>query len=65
MPQVLVSNERVGFGTTVLKSMVGHSLGAEVERLCHANGMEWRFSIPLDSIDPDWAPAPDTEMPEE
>lgn len=65
VPQVLVSNERVGFGTTVLKSMVGHSLGAEVERLCHANGMEWRFSIPLDSIDPDWAPAPDTEMPEE
>jgi len=65
VPQVLVSNERVGFGTTVLKSMVGHSLGAEVERLCHPNGMEWRFSIPLHAIDPDWAPAPDAEMPDE
>ncbi|WP_323014760.1 sensor histidine kinase [Devosia sp.] len=44
--------ERPGFGTTVLKSMVGRSLGAEVERICHEDGMEWRFSIPLSAIDP-------------
>ncbi|MGV8855607.1 MAG: sensor histidine kinase [Devosia sp.] len=54
----LSSSERIGFGTTVLKSMVGHSLGAEVERICHADGMEWRFAIPLHAIDPEQAPLP-------
>lgn len=54
----LPGSDRVGFGTTVLKTMVGHSLGAEVERVCHDDGIEWRFSIPLDAIDPDRAPPP-------
>ena len=45
--------ERVGFGTTVLKSMVARALGAEVERICHEDGIEWRFAIPLASLDPD------------
>ncbi|MET3927560.1 sensor histidine kinase [Devosia sp. 2618] len=44
--------DRVGFGTTVLKSMVGRSLGADVERISHDNGMEWRFSVPMAAIDP-------------
>lgn len=52
------TGDRVGFGTTVLKSMVGRSLRAEVERICHDDGIEWRFSIPLTSIDPDLAPPP-------
>jgi two-component sensor histidine kinase len=43
---------RVGFGTTVIKTMVARSLGAEVERICHPGGIEWRFTIPLASIDP-------------
>ena len=51
--------DRVGFGTTVLQSMVGRSLGAEVERHCHDDGIEWRFLIPLDAIDPAAAPAED------
>ncbi len=44
--------ERRGFGTTVLESMVGRSLGAKVERIVHADGLEWTFEIPVTSIDP-------------
>jgi two-component sensor histidine kinase len=44
--------ERKGFGTTVLENMVGRSLGAQVERIVHPDGLEWRFSIPLGAIDP-------------
>ncbi|MBS3850440.1 sensor histidine kinase [Devosia sp. BSSL-BM10] len=58
VPQALTASDRVGFGTTVLKSMVGHSLGAVVERDCHETGMEWRFSIPLSAIDPEQMPPP-------
>ena len=48
--------ERRGFGTTVLENMVGCALGAGVERTLHADGIEWRFSIPLSSLDPDRSP---------
>ena len=51
-------SDRKGFGTTVLKSMVGGALGAEVERISHPGGIEWRFGIPLAAIDPELAPAP-------
>lgn len=57
----LPASDRTGFGTTVLKSMVGRSLGAEVERICHADGIEWRFAIPLSAIDPSRAPTPADE----
>src|SRR5690606_8768501 len=40
-------DSRRGFGTTVLENMVGRSLGAEVHRDVHADGIEWRFRIPL------------------
>lgn len=43
---------RRGFGTTVLENMVGRSLGADVERVVHGLGIEWRFTIPLASLDP-------------
>jgi len=59
VPQLAAVTDRVGFGTTVLQSMVGRSLGAEVERHCHDDGIEWRFLIPLDAIDPAAAPAED------
>ncbi|MFP9135622.1 sensor histidine kinase [Devosia sp. XGJD_8] len=65
VPQRLPATERSGFGTTVLKSMVGRALGAEVERICHDDGIEWRFSIPLAAIDPAIAPAPIDEGPDE
>ncbi len=45
-------SERRGFGTTVLESMVGRSLGAEVERFVLPDGLEWRFALPVASIDP-------------
>jgi hypothetical protein len=37
--------------------MVSRSLDAQVERIAHPDGIEWRFVIPLASIDPDRAPA--------
>lgn len=43
---------RRGFGTTVLENMVGRSLGAEVKRESHPDGIEWRFSIPVAALDP-------------
>lgn len=56
---------RKGFGTTVLKSMVGGALGAHVERISHPGGIEWRFAIPLAAIDPELAPVtPETRAAE-
>jgi len=46
---------RDGFGTTVLRSMVGGALGARVEQASHADGVEWRFAIPMAALDPDFA----------
>jgi two-component sensor histidine kinase len=48
--------DRRGFGTTVLESMVGSSLGAEVRRTMHADGIEWDFAIPMQGLDPDRGP---------
>lgn len=45
---------RRGFGTTVLENMVGRSLGAEVKRESHPDGIEWRFSLPVASLDPSY-----------
>lgn len=58
----LQPSDRTGFGTTVLKSMVGRSLGAEVERIAHEDGLEWRFTIPLHAIDPDLGADPAAEQ---
>lgn len=52
-------SDRRGFGTTVLESMVGVSLGAEVEGTLHPDGMEWKFDIPLAALDPDLSPDED------
>ena len=49
-------SDRRGFGTTVLESMVGRSLGAEVKRTVHPDGLEWVFSIPTAAIDPSKGP---------
>ncbi|MCW5722912.1 MAG: sensor histidine kinase [Devosia sp.] len=51
----LVLSARQGFGTTVLRSMVGGALGAEVTRIEHERGVEWRFRIPLPALDPSFA----------
>lgn len=65
VPTGLVASERVGFGTTVLQNMVARSLGAQVERRCHPDGIEWHFVIPLASIDPAQAPAAADGAPSE
>jgi two-component sensor histidine kinase len=49
-------SERRGFGTTVLESMVGRSLGAEVKRTIHEDGLEWTFAIPTSAVDPSKGP---------
>ncbi len=49
-------SDRRGFGTTVLESMVGRSLGANVERIVHEDGLEWRFDVPITAIDPSKGP---------
>lgn len=43
---------RRGFGTTVLESMVGRSLGADVKRAAFDDGLEWRLAMPLATLDP-------------
>lgn len=53
----LVVGERSGFGTIVLRTMVGGALGAQVERFTHEDGVEWLFEVPLSALDPDFAAA--------
>ena len=50
-------SERVGFGTTVLKTIVGSTLRSKVDRMIHDDGIEWRFAIPLDALQPGQVPA--------
>jgi two-component sensor histidine kinase len=51
-----LASDRRGFGTTVLEAMVGRSLGAEVKRTIHEDGLEWTFAIPVPGIDPSKGP---------
>lgn len=61
----LVVDERSGFGTTVLRTMVGGALGAQVDRVVHPDGVEWVFDVPLSALDPSFAAArPDEPVPE-
>ncbi|SFV37828.1 Two-component sensor histidine kinase, contains HisKA and HATPase domains [Devosia crocina] len=59
----LRASERSGFGTTVLRTMVGGALGAQVDRHEHGDGVEWRLSIPMSALDPDFAAVrPDEQL---
>jgi two-component sensor histidine kinase len=61
----LVVGERSGFGTTVLRTMVGGALGARVDRVVHADGVEWLFDVPLSALDPSFAAErPDEPQPQ-
>ncbi|MEO3386582.1 HWE histidine kinase domain-containing protein [Mesorhizobium sp. CAU 1741] len=42
-----------GFGTEVIERMLGGALGAKIERVFHRNGLEMRFSIPIEKIGPE------------
>jgi two-component sensor histidine kinase len=57
-------SRRRGFGTTVLESMVGRALDAEVASAFHSDGIEWTFAIPADTLDPNAPPhEPEPEAP--
>ena len=60
----LVVGERSGFGTIVLRTMVGGALGAQVDRIVHEEGVEWRFEVPLAALDPAFAAARPDDPPE-
>ncbi|WP_246723687.1 sensor histidine kinase [Rhizobium sp. ARZ01] len=47
-----------GFGSVVLERMIGIAMDAELERRMHADGIEWRFSIPLSKLDDEPANMP-------
>jgi two-component sensor histidine kinase len=59
----LGETNRSGFGTVVLRTMVGGALRADVTHTAHEDGVEWQFRIPLASLDPAFAAArPDEGM---
>jgi two-component sensor histidine kinase len=61
----LRASERAGFGTTVLRAMVGGALGATVERHQHADGVEWTIEVPMSALDPAFAAVrPDEQIDE-
>jgi len=61
----LKASQRAGFGTTVLRSMVGGALGAKVERHEHADGVEWTIEVPMTALDPAFAALrPDEQLQE-
>ena len=41
-----------GFGTEVIERMVGGTLDATIERILHADGIEYRFTIPRQKVRP-------------
>lgn len=53
--------ERKGFGSLVLERMLGMALQAELERLMHADGIEWRVWIPLSQLRNDLASGDEAE----
>jgi len=42
--------ERKGFGSIVLERILGISLGADLRRTMHEDGIEWAFSVPMEKL---------------
>ncbi|NGP16786.1 sensor histidine kinase [Devosia aurantiaca] len=61
--QLVVETGRTGFGTIVLRTMVGGALGAQVNREAHSDGVEWTFHVPLSALDPAFAAERPDEKP--
>jgi two-component sensor histidine kinase len=53
VPFLPSSPETRGFGTEVIERMLGGAMEAEIERTLHADGLEMRFSIPLERLRPE------------
>jgi two-component sensor histidine kinase len=45
--------DHAGFGTQVIERMVGGTLDAQIERTIHRDGLECRFTIPVEKLRPD------------
>lgn len=46
----LAETQPKGFGSVVLERMLGIAMDAELDRRMNADGIEWRFSIPLSRL---------------
>lgn len=57
VPRLRKRVETRGFGTEVIERMLGGALDAEIVREIHANGLECRFSMPVDKLAPQPAAA--------
>lgn len=53
VPRLRRRAESRGFGTEVIERMLAGSLGAQINRTLHRDGLECRFVIPLDRLDPE------------
>ncbi|QQR38975.1 sensor histidine kinase [Devosia rhizoryzae] len=60
---LVIETGRTGFGTIVLRTMVGGALGAQVQREAHPDGVEWTFHVPLSALDPAFAAERPDEKP--
>lgn len=56
VPKMRRRSRTTGFGTEVIERMLGGALSAAIERIFHRNGLECRFSIPMDRLLPDREP---------
>lgn len=50
VPLLRKRTRATGFGTEVIERMLGGALAAKIDRVFHRNGLEYRFSIPLDRV---------------
>lgn len=56
VPRLRKRPETKGFGTEVIERMLQGTLDAEVIRTLHANGMEYRFRMPVARVEPERGP---------
>ena len=56
VPKMRRRSRTTGFGTEVIERMLGGALAAAIERVFHRNGLECRFSIPMERLAPDREP---------
>jgi two-component sensor histidine kinase len=53
VPSLRRKAETRGFGTEVIERMLGGTLDAKIERTLHRDGLECRFTMPLEKVQPE------------
>ena len=53
MPSLEPREQKIGFGTQLIDRTLGGGLGAKIERIYHANGLECRIEIQADKLVPE------------